>query len=329
MHRVNVIRAFNEAIREEMSRDPHVVLLGEDVGVGVFGTSKGLLEQFGSDRIRNTPISEGTVVGTAVGAAMTGLRPVIDLMYMTFSYMAMDALVNQAAKFPYMTGGQVLVPLTAIGISGGGHAGAAQHSENPYGMFMGVPGLKVAVPSDPYTAKGLMKAAIRDDNPVLVFHESQLNRLRMEIPDEDYIYSLGKARVVRKGRDVTVAAIGHITQKALNASAVLDKSGISVEVVDILTLSPLDIETLVTSVKKTRRLVVCDDTPEYGGASSGILAAILPEIWENLDAEPRVLGRQMVPMPFNRFLEDEVTLGIPRIIANVTKLVKRGELDAE
>lgn len=324
MHRVNIIRALNEAIREEMSRDSRVVLLGEDVGVGVFGTSKGLLEQFGPDRIRNTPISEGTVVGTAVGAAMTGLRPVVDLMYMTFSYMAMDGLINQAAKFPYMTGGQVFVPLTVVGISGGGHAGAAQHSENPYGMFMGVPGLKVVVPSDPYTAKGLMKAAIRDENPVLVFHESQLNRLRMEIPDEDYICPLGKARVVRKGDDVTVIAIGHITQKALNAAKILDQSGISVEVVDTLTLAPLDIETLTASVKKTTRLMVCDDTPEYGGASSGILGAILPEIWSDLDTVPIILGRHAVPMPFNRSLEDQVTLSVECMVANLIKLVEGG-----
>ncbi|MCL6597608.1 MAG: alpha-ketoacid dehydrogenase subunit beta [Alicyclobacillus macrosporangiidus] len=326
-HRVNIIRAFREAFAEEMARDASVILVGEDVWVGgVFGTSRGLYEKFGSTRVRNTPISEGAVVGMAVGAAMTGMRPIVDLMYMTFGYMAMDSIVNQAAKFRYMTGGQVKVPLVLVGVSGGGHAGAAQHSENPYHMFMGVPGLKVVVPSDPYTGKGLLKSAVRDDNPVLVFHEANLNRVRQDIPDDEYVYPIGKARTVLPGADVTVATVGHVLQHGLEAAhRAKETHGISVEVVDVLSLNPLDVDTLAASVRKTGRLLVADDTPELGGAAGQIVAAVTPRVWGDLKASPVSIGRRFAPIAFNRTLESLSVVNSQRLYDSIVRIVLEDE----
>lgn len=306
MARVTFARAIADAIAEEMRRDDTVILLGEDVQTGIQGTTKGLVEEFGPERVINTPISEAGFAGVGIGAAAAGLRPVVDLMYGQFTYVAMDQLANQAAKLRYMTGGQLRLPVTYLFVSGGGHMGAAQHSESPHGMMMNVPGLKIVVPGTGPDAKGLLKSAIRDDNPVLFYIDFQLLRTRWEVPEGDVVIPLGKADVKREGHDVTVVAIGGMVPKALAAAEALAGRGISVEVVDVRCLAPLDMETIIASVHKTRRLVVADDAPPRAGAAAEIVAAVAEAAHDVLRAAPRRVTRPNVPVPFNANLERAV-----------------------
>ena len=316
MARMTFVQAVRDALAEEMRLDARTFLIGEDVEIGVQGTTKGLREEFGPERVRNCPISEATFTGVGVGAAAVGSRPIIDLMYATFNYVAMDQLTNQAAKLRYMTGGQVRLPITYLMVSGAGHMGAAQHSESPHGMFMNVPGLKIAMPSGPREAKGLVKAAVRDDNPTLVFFDFNLLRGRAEVSDDPaFTLPLGVAEVKREGKDVTIVGIGPAVPRALAAAQGLAAKGIDAEVVDVLSLAPLDGERILASVAKTGRLVVVDDAPPRAGAAAEIVALAAEEGFAALKAPIHLVCRLPVPMPFNRNLERYVMPDTARIEA--------------
>lgn len=314
MARITFVQAVHDALVEEMRRDPRTFLMGEDVQVGVLGTTKGLLEEFGPLRVRNCPISEAGFAGLGIGAAAAGSRPIVDLMYATFNYVAMDQLANQAAKLRYTTGGQVAVPVTYLMVSGAGHQGAAQHSESPHGMLMNVPGLKIAMPSGPREAKGLIKAAVRDDNPVLIYMDFTLLRVRGDVPDDsDFTIPFGKAEVKRQGKDLTIVAVGPAVSRALAAAEALRSRGIEAEVVDVLSLAPLDEGTMLASVEKTGRLVVVDDAPSRAGAAAEISALVAEAGFASLKAPVHRVCRLHVPMPFNRSLERSVMPDATRI----------------
>ncbi len=315
MRNVTVVRALNEAIAEEMTRDEAVFVIGEDVADcgGVFGVTAGMLSRFGRERVRQTPISEAAFTGLAVGAAMAGLRPICEIMYVDFATTCMDQIINQAAKLRAMSGGQVTVPLVIRTQQGGGTCEAAQHSQCLEAVFAHVPGLKVAIPSTPYDHKGLLKSAIRDDNPVVFLEHKLLYEEKGEMPREEYLIPLGEADVKREGSDVTVVAWSLMVHKALAAAeAVADE--ISVEVVDPRTLVPLDFERIAESVRKTGRLLVVQEACLSGGFGSEIVRRVCDECFDALQAPPRVVGSADVPMPFSPPLERAVLLSEETII---------------
>ena len=298
--------ALNEAMDEEMARDDRVFLIGEDVDLygGVYNLSVNLVEKYGAERVVGTPISEQGFVGLAVGAAMTGLRPIVEIMYMDFIMLAMDQLANQMAKLRYMSGGQFAMPVTIRAQAGAGTAEAAQHSQSLEAWFTHVPGFKVVMPATSYDAKGLLKSAIRDDNPVLVIENRVLFYDKKETaPEGEWLVPLGKADVVREGSDVTLVAIGYTRRKALAAAEALD-GDISVEVIDPRTVQPLDIETLLASVKKTGRLLVTHESHTRCGIGAEIVRRVVADGFEHLKASPRVLGGADLPMPFSPGLEE-------------------------
>lgn len=300
------IRAMYEGLRDAMREDERVVVIGEDVDRSIIGATKGLIEEFGPERVRNTPISEATFCGACVGAAAAGLRPVVDLMVGSFFYVAMDQVANQAAKLPYMSGGQVQLPIVYFTATGPSGSAAAQHSENPHPMLMNVSGLKIVMPGTPADAKGLMLAAIRDPNPVVYFQDAILGGVKGPVPKESYAVPLGSADVKREGEDVTVVAIGALVLKALAVAEALESKGVSVEVVDPRTLVPLDSETILASVRQTGRLVVCDNARRTCSAASEIAAIVAEEAWDALKAPPRRLAWEDVPVPFSPALERRV-----------------------
>lgn len=299
--------AIREALREEMVRDPDVFLLGEDIGKhgGAFGVTRTLFDQFGSERVRNTPICENTIIGTATGAALVGLRPVAEIMFVDFSGLAMDQICTQAAKLRFMTGGQCKVPWVLRMPQGGGagKSTAAQHSQSLEAWFAHIPGLKVVFPSTPYDAKGLMKAAIRDDNPVIFLEQKFLYSFRGLVPQEDYVLPLGECDIKRAGEDVTVAASGYMVWHAMMAARTLEQEGISVEVVDVRTISPLDEETIANSARKTGRVVVVTEAcRRYGPANEWGMVA-MEQAFDFLKAPVvRVTGRD-TPVPFANSIE--------------------------
>jgi pyruvate dehydrogenase E1 component beta subunit len=312
---LSYLQALNEAMHEEMSRDEKVLVLGEDVRVGgALGILAGLADAFGPERVRDTPISEAAFVGAAIGLAIGGYRPVVDLMFSPFMWCAMDQCCNQAAKWRYMTGGQVSLPIVYRLASGQlGGEGAAQHTCSIYSQFMQVPGLKVAVPSTPADAKGLLKTAIRDPDPVLFFEITRLNGTKGPVPAGDYTVPFGAARVVREGTDATVVGIGYMAEEALRAADILAAEGISIEVVDPRTLVPLDLDTIVDSVRKTHRLVVSDEATPMASAASEIVAGVVERALEYLDAHPVRVCALNVPTPFSPPLERAVLPDAERI----------------
>ena len=316
--------ALNEALDQEMLRDDRVFLMGEDVGAtgGIFGVSKGLMERYGAERVRDTPISEATFVGCGVGAAIAGMRPVVEIQIFDFVALTMDMLVNQAAKFRFMLGGKPSVPLVVRGPQGGGIRLAAQHSQSLEAWFTHVPGLVVAAPSTPYEAKGLLVAAIRDDNPV-VFLEQKLLYLggNGPVPEELYAIPLGKADIKRAGTDVTVVATSAMVPRALSAATVLERDGISVEVVDPRTLQPLDEETILTSVRKTNRLLIVHEAWVRGGFGAEVAAMVVDKAFDYLDAPVARLGAPHTPMPYNDRLELEVIPSQERIVDAIRALL--------
>ena len=316
--------ALNEALDQEMLRDDRVFLMGEDVGAtgGIFGVSKGLMERYGAERVRDTPISEATFVGCGVGAAIAGMRPVVEIQIFDFVALTMDMLVNQAAKFRFMLGGKPSVPLVVRGPQGGGIRLAAQHSQSLEAWFTHVPGLVVAAPSTPYDAKGLLVAAIRDDNPV-VFLEQKLLYLggNGPVPEELYAIPLGKADIKRAGTDVTVVATSAMVPRALSAATVLERDGISVEVVDPRTLQPLDEETILASVRKTNRLLIVHEAWVRGGFGAEIAAMVVDKAFDYLDAPVARLGAPHTPMPYNDRLELEVIPSQERIVEAIRALL--------
>ena len=305
---ITYVMALNEALREEMRRDPRVFVMGEDVAIwgnkgGVYGVTTGLFEEFGAERVRDTPISEEGIVGTAVGAAVTGMRPVAEIMYIDFMALAADPLVNQGAKLRYMFGGKARVPVVIRTQEGAGRGIAAQHSQSLEAWFVHIPGIKVCVPSTPADAKGLLKTAIRDDNPIMFIEHKMLYATKGPVPTEEYLIPFGKADVKREGKDVTFIGIHTQIRHGLAAAEKLAAEGISVEVIDPRTLVPLDVETIVNSVKKTGRVVIAHEAYSRGGVAGEIAMQIMENAFDYLDAPiVRVAGRN-VPVPYNLRLE--------------------------
>lgn len=304
MRRITFAQGLGEALAEEMRRDGGVFLMGEDIGVygGSFGVTEGLLAEFGPERVRDTPITEAAIAGAAVGAAAAGLRPVAEIMFSDFLTISMDALVNQAAKMRYMFG--MNVPLVVRTAGGGGTGAASQHSQSLEAWFCHVPGLKVVMPSTPYDAKGLLKAAIRDDDPVIFFEAKRLYRTEGEVPEEEYVLPLGKADIKRTGGDITLVCYGGMVPRCLEAAEALAKEGLDVEVVDPRTLSPLDTETIIASAGKTGRVLIVHEACKTGGLGAEISALIAEsEAFAHLKAPIRRLGGADAPVPFSSELE--------------------------
>ena len=317
VRQLSYIQAVNEAIRQEMERDETVIVMGEDIAGGgdredkqdAWGgpmrLTKGLVGDFGRQRIRDTPISEAGFVGAGVGAAASGLRPVVDLMYVSFFGVCADQITNNAAKIHYMFGGKVNIPLTIMTGIGAGTNSAAQHSETLYSIFTHFPGLKCVVPSDPYTAKGLMIAAIRDNDPVIVFNNRQLMGIRfdVDVPEEAYEVEIGKSNIAKEGTDVTLVGIGYTTKVCLDAAAELAAQGHSAEVLDLLSLSPMDDEAILESVQKTRKIVIVDEDYPRCSIASDISALVAEQAFDYLDAPPRRGNPPHAPVPYSRPLE--------------------------
>lgn len=309
--------AVHDVMAEEMRRDEHVFVMGEDVETlgGVFGCTKDLYKEFGTDRIRNTPISEAGFIGAGLGAACAGMRPIVELMYMDFTLVAMDQILNQVAKTRYIFGGNAKIPLVIRGQQGIGRGNAATHSQSLETFFMHIPGLKVACPSTPAEAAGLLRTAIRDDNPVMFFEHKALYAQKGEVPDDpDFMIPFGKADIKREGKDVTIVANLLYVGRALEAAAELAKEGIDAEVVDPRTLVPLDMSTITESVKKTGRLVVVHEAHRNAGWGAEIAAQVTENAFPYLDAAPIRLGTAPCPLPFNLNLENAATPQVADIV---------------
>lgn len=301
MKEIRYIRAITEALNEEMARDEDVFVIGEDVGGpgGAFSATKGLLETYGERRVKDTPISESAIVGVAIGAAIRGLRPVVEIMFADFLAVCMDQIVNQLAKMRYMSGGMYTLPVVIRTACGGGLNAGPQHSQCPEAWFAHVPGLKVVMPATPHDAKGLLKSAIREDNPVLFVEHKALYASKGEIPEEEYLVPLGKAEVKRAGKDVTVVATSRMVHHALAGAKVLSGEGIDVEVIDLRTISPLDKEAIFQSVEKTSRLVVAHEAVKAFGVGAEVAAMVSEEMIDRLSAPVARIGAPFVPVPFN------------------------------
>jgi len=317
---ITFAEAVNEALAEEMRRDPRVIILGEDVAEAgtPFKVLSGLVEEFGKARVIDTPISEAGFTGVAVGAAMTGLRPVADIMFGDFLTLTMDQLVNQAAKIHYMSGGKLKVPMVLRTTMGAARRSAAQHSQSLHVWLSHVPGLKVVLPSTPYDAKGLLKTAIRDDNPVVFIEDKMMFRMKGPVPSGDYTIPFGVADIKRAGTDVTIVATSSMVQVALGAARILEEAGISAEVIDPRTISPLDRPTIVESVKKTSRAVVVDEGHLQYGVTAEIASIIADEAFYYLDAPVKRMGAMDVPVPFSPPLED-VTVPTEQALVDVVR----------
>ncbi|MDO9463864.1 MAG: alpha-ketoacid dehydrogenase subunit beta [bacterium] len=298
--------ALVEAMQEEMKRDDRVLVMGEDVAIygGAYGATKGLYEQFGEERVRDTAISESAIVGAAIGAAITGMRPIAEIMYIDFITQAMDQLVNQAAKMRYMFGGKTTVPMVLRTEGGAGRCIAAHHSQSLEAWIMHVPGLYLVMPSTPYDAKGLLKASIRDDNPVVFIEHKMLYAMKGEVPETDYIIPLGVADIKKKGSDVTIVAYSRQLHVAMEAAAELEKDNISAEVIDPRTLKPLDLDAILTSVKKTSKLVIVSEGYKTCNVASEIAMLVMEHGFDLLDAPVKRVCAVDVPVPMSPVLED-------------------------
>lgn len=323
MARKRYIQAINDALFEEMARDPKIVLLGEDVEISMFGDTQGLIARFGPDRVRNTPISEASLTGMAVGAAASGYRVVLHMMFSNFLYTGMDAIANQMARLRLMTGGQMKLPITVIAGYGGGRSSAAQHSDSPHPVLMNLGGLNVLMPASPVDAKGLLKTALRGDNPCFFLEAGGRGAETGDVPDEDYTIPLGQARVLRRGRDVTVVAIGTMVKPATAAVKTLEGMGIDVELLDPRTLVPLDEDGIVASVARTGRLVVVDEARERCSAASQIAAVVSERAFAQLRAAPRRLTVPNVGMPYAPNAERVLIPNAASIVAAVAATMGR------
>lgn len=315
--------ALNQALREEMRRDPRVFLMGEEVGLyqGAYKVSQGLLDEFGPKRVIDTPISEAGFTGVGIGAAMVGLRPIVEMMTFNFALVAIDQIVNQAAKILYMSGGQYNVPMVIRGPGGPAHQLAAQHSQSMESYFYHVPGLKIVRPGTPKDAKGLLKSAIRDDDPVIFIESELLYGTKGEVPDGDYTIPLGVGEIKREGRDVTIVAYSTMLLLALQTAEELEKEGISVEVVDPRTLRPLDIELIIESVKKTNRAIVMESGAGFAGIGSGIGSIISEQAFDYLDAPVERVTGANAPTPYAKNLERAKIPSKERLVAAVKKVL--------
>ena len=326
MPEVTFVEALRATLEAEMQRDPSLMLIGEDIGRygGIFGVTKGLLEKFGPRRVRSTPISESAIIGAALGAALTGIRTVAELMYVDFTACAMDQIVNQVAKMHYMSGGKLRIPLVIRTHGGGGRGNAAQHSQNLEAWFLHVPGLKIAMPSTPADAKGLLASAIREDNPVLFIEHKLLYATKGTVPDGEHLVPLGEADVKRPGRDLTIVTISHMVQKALRAALRLAAQGIEAEVIDLRTLAPLDLGTVLRSVRKTNRVVIAHEACRRGGFGGELAAQIQEEAFDFLDAPIQRVGALDVPIPYSKPMEEYVIPDEERIVTAARRVLGRG-----
>ena len=324
MREITYLEAVREALSQEMRNNEDVYMFGEDIGVygGAFGVSRGMIEEFGPERIRNTPISEAAISGTAVGSALTGMRPIVELQFSDFITIAMDNLANQAAKIRYMYGGKGTIPMVLRTPSGSGTGAAAQHSQSLEAWAAHIPGLKVVQPSTAGDAKGLLKAAIDDNNPVIFYEHKLLYKTSGDVPEEQYSIPLGKADIKQEGTDATIVATAMMVHKSLEAAELLAEKGISVEVVDPRTLVPFDTETVVESVKKTGRLLVVHEAVKFGGIGGEIASLVAEsEAFDYLDYPIRRLGAAFVPVPYNPTLEEESVPSVEEIVENIQEMV--------
>jgi acetoin:2,6-dichlorophenolindophenol oxidoreductase subunit beta len=305
MREITFAQAINEALREEMTKDPSVFIAGEDVGLmgGVFGVTSGLLETFGEERVRDTPITESAIVGSAIGAAVTGMRPVIELMFIDFTAVAMDQIVNQAAKMRYMFGGKAILPITLRTCAGAGFSASAQHSQSLEAWFVHTPGIKVVMPSTPQDAKGLLKSAIMDNNPVMFIEHKLLYGKTGQVPEGEYCIPLGKAHIIREGNDLTLISWSRMVDICVSAAEILSKEGVKAEVIDLRTLVPLDKEAIFHSVEKTGRVIIVHEACLTGGFGGEIAALIADNAFDCLDAPIKRVASPDVPVPFNPILE--------------------------
>ncbi len=323
MRKITYAEGIREGMRIKMQEDPNVFILGEDVGAfgGCFGVTTGLFKEFGEKRVKDTPISEGVIIGAAVGAAATGLRPIAELMFVDFLTVGMDQLVNQAAKMRYMFGGKISVPMVVRLPAGGGVRAAAQHSQSLEAWVTHIPGLKVVYPSNPQDAMGLMLTAIEDDNPVMYLEHKALYAVKGEVEDKVEPIPFGKAKVKREGRDVTVITYGKQVYDALHASEALSKEGIDVEVIDLRSLYPFDKDTIFKSVAKTNRVLIVTEENKRGGFGGEISATIAEECFDELDAPVVRVGALNTPIPFSPELEDYVLPSAKDIIHGIKRML--------
>jgi pyruvate dehydrogenase E1 component beta subunit len=323
MPEIGYLEAINQALHEEMERDKNVFMAGIDIAErgDVFGATQGLYSKYGKARIMDTPIAENGIIGLAIGSAARGLRPVVTIMFMDFIGVCFDQILNQMAKMKYMYGGKVKLPLVVLTNAGAGTSSAAQHSQSLEALICHIPGLKVVMPASPYDAKGLMKAAIREDNPVFVVQHKRLGRIREDVPEGDYEVPIGKARVVREGSDITLVATSFMVHEALAAADRLKERGVEAEVVDPRTLVPLDIETIVESVKKTHRVVVAHEAVRFCGVGAEIASQITEQAFDYLDGPPLRVGAPSSPVPYSPALEREWVPGADEIVEAANTLV--------
>ncbi len=320
MAQITMREAISQALWEEMERDPNVFILGEEVGVwgGTYAVTKGFYDHFGPDRVRDTPIAESAIVGAAIGSALTGLRPVAELMTINFAFVAMDHIVNEAAKLHYMFGGQFRLPLVIRTVGGGGRQLGATHSQVPDAIFAHFPGLKVVAPGTPADAKGLLKEAIRSDDPILFIEEATLYQVRGEVPEGDYTIPIGKSTIARPGQDVTIVTYSKEVDNSMKAAEILAQDGIEVEIVDLRCLRPLDMDPVIESFKKTNRAVIVEEGWMSYGVGSEVAARIYETAFDYVDAPVKRVAQKEVPLPYNRTLE---AMALPQV-EDIVKAVR-------
>ncbi len=323
MARITMREAISQALWEEMERDPDVFIMGEEVGLwgGTYAVTKGFYDHFGAERVRDTPIAEAAIIGGAIGAAMTGLRPVAELMTINFAFSAMDHIVNEAAKMHYMFGGQITLPMVIRVVGGGGRQLGATHSQTPDAIFAHFPGLKVVAPGTPEDAKGLLKSAIRSDDPIMFIEHATLYQVRAEVPEGDYLIPIGKSKVQRNGKDVTLITYSKMLEYSHKAADQLMKKGIDVEIIDLRSLRPLDMEPIIESFKKTNRAVIAEEGWRSYGVGSEISARIYEEAFDYVDAPIKRIAQKEVPLPYNRTLEQLALPQVEDIVAAVLEVM--------
>ncbi len=323
MPQITMRQAISQALWEEMERDERVFILGEEVGVwgGTYAVTKGFYDHFGEKRVRDTPIAEAAIVGAGIGAAMAGLRPVAELMTINFAFVAMDHIVNEATKMHYMFGGQMTVPMVIRTVGGGGRQLGATHSQTPDAIFAHFPGLKVIAPGTPYDAKGLLKAAIRSDDPIFFIEHATMYQIHGEVPEEEYLVPIGKSKIQRPGRDVTIVTYSKGLDLSLKAAEQLAKEGIEAEVVDLRTLRPLDMAPVLDSVQRTNRAIVVEEGWRSYGVGAEVAARIQEEAFDDLDAPVLRIAQKEVPLPYNRTLEQSALPQVSDILRAVKEVL--------
>lgn len=323
MARITMREAISQAMWEEMERDPNVFILGEEVGVwgGSYAVTKGFYDHFGGERVRDTPIAEAAIIGAAIGSAMTGLRPIAELMTINFAFSAMELIVNQAAKLHYMFGGQFVLPLVIRAVGGGGRQLGATHSQTPDAIFAHFPGLKVISPGTPADAKGLLKASIRSNDPVLFIENATLYQVRGEVPDGDYIVPIGKSTILRPGKDVTIVTYSKGLEISMKAAEELAKDGIEAEIVDLRSLRPLDMGPVIESFKKTNRAVIVEEGWKSYGVGAEVSSRIYEQAFDYVDAPVVRVAQKEVPLPYNRALEQSALPQPADVVAAVREVL--------